>query len=157
MTQRGANTTVVWSTDVVSTVSGTTETGAGGGKTTPRTVAAVVPGYTTISTVGLPLTPSLIGTHPVLLEALRGTTSAMATGGAFARVGQASLLLVVLAPIPTLFFVVPFFWWAGRLWGPAAAAPQAGGNPKAALIRWFANCALDQKCVILGFSQGRGR
>jgi membrane protein DedA with SNARE-associated domain len=68
----------------------------------------------------------------VLLEALRGTTSAMATGGAFARVGQASLLLVILAPIPTLFFVVPFFWWAGRLWGPAAAATLAGGNPKAA-------------------------
>ncbi|HSO98281.1 MAG TPA: VTT domain-containing protein [Solirubrobacteraceae bacterium] len=68
----------------------------------------------------------------MLLEALRGTTSAMATGGAFARVGQASLLLVLLAPIPTLFFVVPFFWWAGRLWGPAAAATLAGGNPKAA-------------------------
>jgi membrane protein DedA with SNARE-associated domain len=55
----------------------------------------------------------------------------MATGGAFARVGQASLVLVILAPIPTLFFVVPFFWWAGRLWGPAAASTLAGGNPKA--------------------------
>src|SRR5450755_1780618 len=37
----------------------------------------------------LPLTPSLLGTDPVLLEALRGSTSAMASGGAFARGGVA--------------------------------------------------------------------
>jgi membrane-associated protein len=79
----------------------------------------------------LPLTPSLLGTHPVLLEALRGSTSAMATGGAFARVGEASLVLAVLAPLPTLLFATPFFWWAGRLWGPKAAARLTGGHPKA--------------------------
>jgi membrane-associated protein len=79
----------------------------------------------------LPLTPSLLGTDPVLLEALRGSTSAMASGGAFARVGQASLVLAVLAPLPTLLFATPFFWWAGRLWGPKAAATLGGGHPKA--------------------------
>jgi membrane-associated protein len=79
----------------------------------------------------LPLAPSLLGTNPVLLEALRGSTSAMASGGAFARVGQASLVLAVLAPLPTLLFATPFFWWAGRLWGPKAAAVLGGGNPKA--------------------------
>ncbi len=79
----------------------------------------------------LPLTPSLLGTHPVLLEALRGSTSAMASSGAFARVGEASLVLAVLAPLPTLLFVTPFFWWAGRLWGPKAAARLTGGHPKA--------------------------
>jgi membrane-associated protein len=82
----------------------------------------------------LPLTPSLLGTHPVLLEALRGSTSAMASGGAFARVGEASLVLAVLAPLPTLLFVTPFFWWAGRLWGPKAAATLGGGHPNAE--RW---------------------
>jgi membrane-associated protein len=82
----------------------------------------------------LPLVPSLLGTDPVLLEALRGSTSAMAAGGAFARVGQASLLLAILAPLPTLLFVTPFFWWAGRLWGPAAASTLVGGHPKAE--RW---------------------
>src|ERR1700760_1180723 len=82
----------------------------------------------------LPLTPSLLGTHPVLLEALRGSTSAMASAGAFARVGAASLVLAVLAPIPTLLFITPFFWWAGRLWGPKAAATLGGGHPSAA--RW---------------------
>lgn len=80
----------------------------------------------------LPLTPSLLGTHPVLLEALRGSTSAMASAGAFARVGEASLVLAVLAPLPTLLFATPFFWWAGRLWGPKAAATLSGGHPQAA-------------------------
>ena len=79
----------------------------------------------------LPLVPSLLGTDPVLLEALRGSTSAMAAGGAFARVGQGSLALAVLAPLPTLLFVTPFFWWAGRLWGPKAAATLTGGHPNA--------------------------
>ena len=82
----------------------------------------------------LPVAPSLIGTDPVLLEALRGSTSAMATGGAFARVGEASLVLAVLAPLPTLLFATPFFWWAGRLWGPKAAAMLGGGHPSAE--RW---------------------
>jgi membrane-associated protein len=79
----------------------------------------------------LPLTPSLLGTDPVFLEALRGSTSAMVSGGAFARVGEASLALAVLAPLPTLLFATPFFWWAGRLWGPKAAATLGGGHPKA--------------------------
>ncbi|MFZ1995594.1 MAG: VTT domain-containing protein [Solirubrobacteraceae bacterium] len=79
----------------------------------------------------LPLVPSLLGTDPVLLEALRGSTSAMASGGAFARVGEASLVLAVLAPLPTLLFATPFFWWAGRLWGPKAAATLGGGHPNA--------------------------
>jgi membrane-associated protein len=79
----------------------------------------------------LPLTPSLLGTNPVLLEALRGSTSGMASAGAFARVGEASLVLAVLAPLPTLIFVTPFLWWAGRLWGPKAAAALGGGHPKA--------------------------
>ena len=82
----------------------------------------------------LPLVPSLLGSDPVLLEALRGSTSAMAAGGAFARVGEASLVLAVLAPLPTLLFVTPFFWWAGRLWGPKAAARLGGGHPNAQ--RW---------------------
>jgi membrane protein DedA with SNARE-associated domain len=106
----------------------------GGGASRRRAEIACVTGIavkTVFALVVLPLTPSLIGTDPVLLEALRGSTSAMASGGAFARVGEASLLLAVLAPLPTLLFVTPFFWWAGRLWGPKAAATLGGGHPKA--------------------------
>jgi membrane protein DedA with SNARE-associated domain len=105
-----------------------------GGARRRRAEIACVSGIalkTVFALVLLPLTPSLLGTDPVLLEALRGSTSAMASGGAFARVGEASLALAVLAPLPTLLFATPFFWWAGRLWGPKAAATLSGGHPSA--------------------------
>jgi membrane-associated protein len=92
---------------------------------------AGIAGKTVFALAVLPLVPSLLGTHPVLLEALRGSTSAMASGGAFARVGEASLVLAILAPLPTLLFATPFFWWAGRLWGPKAASTLVGGHPNA--------------------------
>jgi membrane protein DedA with SNARE-associated domain len=79
----------------------------------------------------LPAVPSLIGRDPVLLEALRGSTAAMVAAGAFARVGQASLPLALLAPIPTLLIAGPFLWWAGRLWGPLAAGYFAGRSQRA--------------------------
>jgi membrane-associated protein len=79
----------------------------------------------------LPAVPSLIGRAPVLLEALRGSTAAMVAAGAFARVGQASLPLALLAPIPTLLIAGPFLWWAGRLWGPSAARYLGGRGPRA--------------------------
>jgi hypothetical protein len=84
---------------------------------------------TVFSLALLPLGPSLLGTDPVLLEALRGSASAMASGGAFARVGEASLVLAVLAPLPTLLFATPFFWWAGRLWGPNSVATLECWHP----------------------------
>lgn len=63
------------------------------------------------------LTPSLVAHHAVLLEALTGSTAGIVTAGALARVGHAPLLLVLVAPWPTvLVFDVPV-WWAGRLWG----------------------------------------
>ena len=68
-----------------------------------------------------PVAPHLLGSHPVLLELLRGSTPAMVTAGAFARIGDASLLLALLAPLPTLMMADPLMWWAGRIWGPEAA------------------------------------
>lgn len=79
----------------------------------------------------LPLVPSLLGRDPVLLEALRGSTAAMATAGAFARLGKASLALALLAPLPTMMMADPFLWWAGRLWGPVAAKYIVGHHPRA--------------------------
>jgi membrane-associated protein len=105
-----------------------------GGASRRRAEIACVTGIaikTAFALALLPLAPSLLGTDPVLLEALRGSASAMASGGAFARVGEASLVLAVLAPLPTLLFATPFFWWAGRLWGPKAAATLGGGHPNA--------------------------
>jgi membrane-associated protein len=71
-------------------------------------------------------TPSLIGTHPLLLETLRGSTSSLVAGGAFASIGRASLVLALLLPLPTLMMSDPFVWWAGRLWGPEVIDLIAG-------------------------------
>jgi membrane-associated protein len=65
----------------------------------------------------LPFRASLVGTHPVLLELLNGTTEAIISAAAFARVGHGSLVIVMLASIPGLMKFDVFFWWAGRLWG----------------------------------------
>lgn len=82
---------------------------------------------TTLYTLALiPVAPSLLGSNPVLLELLRGSTPAMVTGGAFARVGQASLALALLAPLPTLMMADPLLWWAGRIWGPSVAGMLIG-------------------------------
>jgi membrane protein DedA with SNARE-associated domain len=78
----------------------------------------------------VPAVPSLLGRDPVLLEALRGSIAAMVAGGAFARIGHASLALALLAPLPTLLMSDPFVWWAGRLWGPDVARYVGGRGPR---------------------------
>jgi membrane-associated protein len=65
----------------------------------------------------LPFRAALVGTHPVLLEILNGSTEAIVSGAAFARVGHGSLLVIMLASIPGLMKFDPLYWWAGRLWG----------------------------------------
>jgi len=65
----------------------------------------------------LPFRASLVGTHPVALELLNGSTEAIVAGAAFARVGHGSLAVVLLAGIVGLVKFDPLFWWAGRLWG----------------------------------------
>jgi membrane-associated protein len=66
---------------------------------------------------GLPLNAILIGAHPVLLSALRGSIASMVASGGFARIGRASLALAVVAPIPISMFTDPFYFWAGRRYG----------------------------------------
>jgi membrane-associated protein len=78
----------------------------------------------------IPVVPSLLGSNPVLLEALRGSIAAMVAGGAFARIGEASLLLALLAPLPTLMMMDPFIWWAGRLWGPDVTKYLGARGPR---------------------------
>jgi membrane-associated protein len=65
----------------------------------------------------LPFRADLVGTHPVLLEFLNGSTEAIISGAAFARVGHGSLAVVVLAAIPGVMKFDIIYWWAGRLWG----------------------------------------
>lgn len=102
-------------------------------------VGLSVCGIYTLAT--LPLAPSLLGRHPVLLELLRGSIPAMVTGGAFARVGDASLVLALLAPLPTLMMADPFLYWAGRIWGPEVTEMLAGGNRSERSRRWSERAA----------------
>jgi len=67
--------------------------------------------------VGVPLQALLIGTHPLLLSALRGSIPALVTTGAFARVGRLALVLAVIAPVPILMITDPFYFWGGRRYG----------------------------------------
>jgi membrane-associated protein len=80
----------------------------------------------------LPAVPSLVGTHPVLLELVRGSSTAMVTMGALARTGHASLLVAVLAAVPGLMMFDWIYWWAGRRWGRRVMDIFLGNHPKAA-------------------------
>jgi membrane-associated protein len=65
----------------------------------------------------LPLRVSLVGTHPVVAELLNGSTESIISAAAFARAGDGTLAVVVLAAIPGLMKSDALYWWAGRLWG----------------------------------------
>jgi membrane protein DedA with SNARE-associated domain len=80
----------------------------------------------------LPATPSLVGTHPALLELIRGSFTAMVTMGALGRTGHASLFVAVVAAIPGLMMFDWVYWWAGRRWGKRVLDIFIGNHPKAA-------------------------
>jgi membrane protein DedA with SNARE-associated domain len=80
----------------------------------------------------IPLTPALVGSHPVVLELLKGSMSGMVTMGAMSRVGDASIVVAVLAAIPGLMLFDWIYWWAGRRWGRNAIDLFVGNHPKAA-------------------------
>jgi membrane-associated protein len=80
----------------------------------------------------LPFRAALVGTHPVLLELLNGSTEAIVAGAAFARVGHGSLVVVVLAALVGLVKFDPLFWWAGRLWGERVIALLGGRRNRGA-------------------------
>ena len=65
----------------------------------------------------LPLRVSLVGTHPVVAELLNGSTESIISAAAFARAGDGTLAVVLLAAIPGLMKFDAVYWWAGRLWG----------------------------------------
>ncbi|HEY2600639.1 MAG TPA: DedA family protein [Thermoleophilaceae bacterium] len=80
----------------------------------------------------LPLVPALVGSHPALLELIKGSTTAIVTMGALARTGHADLIVAIVAAIPALIAFDWAYWWAGRRWGSKAFELLSGGHPKAA-------------------------
>jgi membrane-associated protein len=65
----------------------------------------------------LPFRASLVGTHPVLLVVLNGSTEGIVSAAASASIGHGSLVVVLLASIPGQMKFDLLYWWAGRLWG----------------------------------------
>ncbi len=78
-------------------------------------VSFIVVGIYTI--VLLPFAPSQLGTHPILWEALRGSTASIVTGGALVHAGRASGLSVVLASLVGTIDFDWLYWWGGARWG----------------------------------------
>jgi membrane-associated protein len=79
----------------------------------------------------LPLVPTLVSSHPALLELLRGSTASIINMGARARIGETSLVLAVLLAVPSLMMFDWAFWWAGRRWGDSVFVWILGGaGPK---------------------------
>jgi membrane protein DedA with SNARE-associated domain len=78
----------------------------------------------------LPFRASLVGTHPVLLVLLNGSTEGIVSAAAFARTGHGSLAVVLLASIPGLMKFDLIFWWAGRLWGERVIHLLAGKSER---------------------------
>lgn len=78
----------------------------------------------------LPLSPALIGSHPLALEIIRGSTTSVITMGALARTGEASLVVAIIAAVPALIMFDWVFWLAGRRWGHRAVTMFLGRGGK---------------------------
>lgn len=64
-----------------------------------------------------PLTPFLLASDPVALELLTGDLISIGAAAAFARIGEVSLWLVVVAGVIGMVKFDWLMWWAGRAWG----------------------------------------
>jgi membrane-associated protein len=65
----------------------------------------------------LPFRASLVGTHPIVSVILNGSTEAIVSAAAYARIGHGTIAVVLLAGVfGTMKFDI-IYWWAGRLWG----------------------------------------
>lgn len=93
--------------------------------------------YVAYSLALWPLVPALIGSHPLLLEILGGSTLAEVTVGAHSRLGELPVWLAVLAAVPGTMIFDWVFWWAGRRWGDRALHLFLGraSSPRAAARR----------------------
>jgi membrane-associated protein len=74
----------------------------------------------------LPFRASLVGTHPVPLVLLNGSTEGIVAAAAFARIGHGTLIVVLLAALVGIMKFDPLYWWAGRLWGERVIALLGG-------------------------------
>ena len=93
--------------------------GEGGGRA-DTTIALLIAICAAYSLALWPLVPLLIGSHPLLLEFISGSTVAEVTVGAHSRLGELPLWFAVVAGVPGSMMFDWVFWWAGRRWGDRA-------------------------------------
>jgi membrane-associated protein len=80
----------------------------------------------------LPFRASLVGTHPIASVLLNGSTEAIVSAAAFAKVGHGSIIVVLLAAIfGTMKFDI-IYWLAGRLWGERVIQMFSGRGKRSA-------------------------
>jgi len=124
-----------------SDVDGATAAGAPRGASPPTQVqrADIILGTLFIllaiySLVLLPFSPSQVGTHTVLWEALQGSTASVVTGGALADTGHASVAGVVAAGLVGTIAFDWMYWWGGRRWGQWWINMLVAGRPRTAWV-----------------------
>jgi membrane-associated protein len=93
------------------------------------TIAVLIGVYAAYSLALWPLVPALIGSHPLLLETISGSTLAEVTVGAHSRLGELPLWFAVVAGVPGSMMFDWVFWWAGRRWGDRALHLLLGRDP----------------------------
>ncbi|RNM16950.1 DedA family protein [Nocardioides pocheonensis] len=108
-----------------------------------KVIALLLGIYLAYSLALWPLVPALIGSHPLLLEILSGSTLAEVTVGARSRLGELPLWFAVAAALPATMIFDWVFWWAGRRWGDRAlhlllgsgSSPRARAKREARAVR----------------------
>ena len=117
------------------------------------TMIAVLLGlYVAYSLALWPLVPALIGSHPLLLEVVGGSTLAEVTVGAQSRLGEPSLWVAVAAGVPGMMMFDWVFWWAGRRWGDRALhlALGRGSWPRGVATREARSARLERTAERFG-------
>ena len=102
--------------------------GQGGGRV-DTTIALLIAACAAYSLALWPLVPALIGSHPLLLEIVGGSTLAEVAVGAHSRLGELPLWFAVVAAVPGSMMFDWVFWWAGRRWGDRALHLVLGRDP----------------------------
>jgi membrane protein DedA with SNARE-associated domain len=92
-------------------------------------IALLIGLYVAYSLALLPLVPALIGSQPLSLEIVSGSTLAEVTVGAHSRLGELPLWFAVVAGVPGAMMFDWVFWWAGRRWGDHALHLFLGRGP----------------------------
>ena len=88
--------------------------------TATRTDKLLMGAFTALVLFGFatkPLKPFLLASHPVALEVLSGDLISIGVAAAFARIGEASIWLVLAAGAIGMVKFDWLMWWAGRVWG----------------------------------------